>query len=493
MRSEIGTFTESEVSVSTDIKLLKYAEENLDCDCAERGRSRGEKGIKSLLLIITEITELLLRVKFSKEETSILIPIEIPYKIGNTALLGRRVQIGGFFYQSWNSMMSKIRLDVGYRFQGLTDINFLEKTQNFQIENFLTDSEPEIPHELLQMDLGLRNKLIKSFCPQIKQMYYLKLALLLQKVSKENFLYKKEIIKGKINILLVGTLLSTKLRAMFHGVKILDTEDSSSIYLNVSDLNSSKEAGIKIEKGSIESRAFFVKKNPVLLLPNFQKLQTKRLEDLKLLLGKKSSLKTLNSTFGLLASCQAIFPGGVKYNNKKWEETMNTGLSPHTLSIFDLIIDIEEQEDSSYEDRQLQFTTYVHNGQGKLGAQLLAPWELAEQLRSSAELSPRLSPRAYSILVDYMKFCEEREALLLSLIKLTLAHAKLVGRVVAVCSDAILVVGLMECMRWERLVEKPAGEIIMKNLKQYVELEEKILKGLEKKKNELEDSDDDED
>ena len=338
-----------------------------------------------------------------------------------------------------------------------------------------------------------RDNILRSVCPQVYGMYYVKLAFILVLIGgKAQHLASGLKIRGESHLLLVGEPGTGKSQFLKYAAKL----GQRSV---MTTGTGSTSAGLTVtaikDKGGewvLEAGALVLADGGVCCIDEFNCIKTadratihEAMEQQTLSVAKAGLVCKLNSRATVIAACNP--KGGYDAED---DMSINLGIASPLLSRFDLVLILQDKKNESWDE---QVSSFILNG---INYEEESFWTL-EQLKSyiafvKASIAPSLTPEAQTIIQTY--YTKQRMAsnknqakttirLLESMVRLTEAHARLMFREEATVVDAIVTIVLMEssvfCTSLLDSVPSPLHSLLpMDPDKAYIEFERLVLRKL---------------
>ena len=422
--------------------------------------------------------------------------------------LGAKVSLVGTFFHKSNKETEGVRNNLQIHFQALGEPCIIQKTsQNGKkfiktfpglikkshekdtIPEFKTEKDiPEQPLQSLKKDIRLKNKLLRSFCRKIKGRHDKKLLILLALVGGCPCTFSGEFRRKKIHLLFVAnhysdtnTLLKEAIEVSPEPIKHVDLQEGQPEDYFFSQKISKKQSS------QFSTGALVNEESSIAVIPSLSKIHKRNIGGFLEVMANQGSSQSSTGEFAnitaetsILAVTERVTTTGAGGPHPKIDEYFNSGLSAYLLNNFDLVVQIPSTLTKKMLNEACNSILHALLGEAKPKSkqklQFFSRNEIKSHLQKVKNLKIRFSESAYKMLMDYTKLCEGTDNLnrMDTLIRLTQAHAKLMGRLVCVEFDAVSVLTVVEtCL--ENVEEWQDGlgkKVLVGSLKEYYELKE---------------------
>ena len=345
-----------------------------------------------------------------------------------------------------------------------------------------------------------RNLLVQAFCPEIYGFEIVKLCLLLALLSgSDNGSGRKN-----IHFLLIGDSGTAKSHLIYSLSKILPR----SIFTTGSGTTGAglTAAAVKDSNGTmggewtIEPGALPLADGAICCIDEFMAIKPadkmaihEAMEQQTISVAKAGIICKINTRCSIIAACN-----GSKINADE-KISSSVALSSPLLSRFDLILALTGKNSSDSDDWEERLSNYVLEAKIK-GNETAPILDLKKYLITARKLAPKITQACQKVLLRYYEIqrgSESRESarttarLLESLIRLTEAHAKLMGRANwAELEDAAWAVWIMDVSLPSQVIFStakfsllnhplPNAQNLLAEVASNLKLSESILKDLE--------------
>ena len=375
-------------------------------------------------------------------------------ELADTCQAGDDITIVGIPMRKWGYLNEGERCNVQTFILGNHIHVNNEREFNVHITEELKSEFTSFWDEFKSCPLQGRDLILRSVCPQVFGMYFVKLAFLVVLIGGKSQTNNGIRVRGESHLLMVGEPGTGKSQFLKYAAKL----GQRSV---MTTGTGSTSAGLTVtavkDKGGewiLEAGALVLSDGGVCCIDEFNCIKTQdratiheAMEQQTLSVAKAGLVCKLNSRCTIIAACNP--KGSMDESN---DIAINLGIASPLLSRFDLVLLLQDNKDSKWDEHVSSFIlSGVMNDDQSL-------WNI-EQLKSyiafiKATISPTLSEDAQLVLISYYKQQRNLDSrnqarttirLLESMVRLTEAHARLMFRKEAIVLDAIFTIVLVEC------------------------------------------------
>ncbi|MEM3713230.1 MAG: minichromosome maintenance protein MCM [Thermoproteota archaeon] len=337
------------------------------------------------------------------------------------------------------------------------EVNYIEALMHELGEVTLT---PEEEKKIIEMskDPWIYQKLVKSIAPSIYGLEEIKEAILLQMVGGVRRTYPDGVtVRGDINLLLIGDPGTAKSQLLKYVQRIAPR----GLYTSGRGVTAAglTAAVVRDKTGSftLEAGAVVLADKGIAAIDEFEKMKAEdrvaiheAMEQQTVSVAKGGIVATLNARTAILAAANPVY--GRYDDSLNFSE--NVDLPPTLLSRFDLYFIIKDRPDKETDAKLSDHILKLHMEAYDYGDEIIPPDLLRKYLAYCKRITPRLTPEATERIRNFFlqlrSSSQEANAPipitprhLESLIRLSIARARLMLREEATVEDAEVAIRLM--------------------------------------------------